>query len=101
MSPLLSAAERAEQQVPIAARLLDELRPGWFREVNPGALCMDSLDRCVLGQLYGSFLGGAHEVVVPREATHPYLMHAFSSYATERDWRREVERRRELAEEAL
>lgn len=41
------------------ALFLDEHAPGWAWCVDPGTLYMGCAERCVLGQLAGSFLEGA------------------------------------------
>ena len=39
--------------------LLDEKVPGWFERIDLDRLDMDSCARCVLGQLFGSFVRGS------------------------------------------
>src|SRR5437870_946870 len=43
----------AEVATRAGAALLDECRPGWFREVDLDRLNIDSPGDCPLGQLYG------------------------------------------------
>lgn len=44
-----TVAERAER----GAALLDERRPGWWREIDLGTLDIDSVCNCIAGQLGG------------------------------------------------
>lgn len=45
--------------------LLDRVYPGWVEEINVGKLNLNSLDNCVLGQLYGNFSVGLSKAVFP------------------------------------
>lgn len=48
-------------EVERGAALLDEVRPGWFREIDVKKLDLSQATNCVLGQLYGNWkLAGAH-----------------------------------------
>lgn len=47
-----------QEQVAAGAKLLDEKRPGWAKEVNLNTLEMNSFRRCMLGQLYGEYYKG-------------------------------------------
>jgi hypothetical protein len=40
------------------AALLDQVRPGWWREIALDRLAMESCNDCILGQLYGGFDNG-------------------------------------------
>lgn len=96
------AAREAVEQIIIAAQLLDVRRPGWFRRIDLGRLCMVSLYDCVLGQLFGDFSTGLHAFVYRESnAVYPLLLRAFQGDAPPVAWRREVERRLQLAEDAL
>jgi hypothetical protein len=53
-----SVSDSIESRVALGAALLDERRPGWFREVDRDSLEMGSCRRCVLGQLYGLYSAG-------------------------------------------
>lgn len=44
------------------ARLLDKRIPGWHNKINTEELKMDSCYRCVLGQIYGFYTRGLHQV---------------------------------------
>ena len=46
------SAEWRQQQVDLAATILDRAKPGWERRVNPDTLNLMSLDCCILGQVY-------------------------------------------------
>ncbi|TKK84613.1 hypothetical protein FDA94_28710 [Herbidospora galbida] len=43
---------------------LDEKNPGWFHDVNPDLLEMDSADACILGLLYGWYFSGLRALSV-------------------------------------
>lgn len=42
--------------------LLDEKDPGWWRLVDVACLDMNNCRQCVLGQVFGSYLGGAERL---------------------------------------
>lgn len=46
------------------ADLLDEQRPGWDREIDIGQLDIALGSACILGQLYGQYSVGVHELKV-------------------------------------
>jgi hypothetical protein len=58
-----------ERRPELGAITLDRLIPGWYWQVNIVTLEMRCGDRCILGQLYGSFLRGAYQIHLrwPRE----------------------------------
>jgi hypothetical protein len=41
------------EQVALAAKVLDQDRPGWHDCIKPSTLSMTSLTDCVIGQVYG------------------------------------------------
>lgn len=45
----------AERRVRRGAKFLDEVRPGWFRDVDPLELNLLNGRQCVLGQLEGHY----------------------------------------------
>lgn len=45
-----------------AVYLLDRHRPGWHNEINLALLDMQSMDRCILGQLYGDYATGINRL---------------------------------------
>lgn len=69
------------------AALLDRVRPGWARQVAPEALCMESCDSCVLGQLYGHYDVGWWAVVRPLPAWRLFstAAHGFTLRGDEQD----------------
>jgi hypothetical protein len=91
------------------AVLLDDARPNWFRELDLDQLNMDSMDDCVLGQLYdeaarstnhlSGFSLGFDELIRPRFVSRPSLQLGVCSVAPRSVWVAEVARRRELAGE--
>lgn len=90
------------------ARLLDVARPGWFRELDLDDLNMDSMDDCVLGQLYADFARpdghdtgfsyGFATLIRSRYIRNPELQLGVCSIAPRSVWLAEVARRVELAE---
>lgn len=44
------------------AIVLDRVRPGWAQDINLKKLDLADCEVCVLGQLYGSFMEGAHQL---------------------------------------
>jgi len=60
---LTEAEEReARDKVALGAKALDDLRPGWFREVDIKTLDMTDGAKCVLGQLYDFYGNGLKEL---------------------------------------
>lgn len=59
-----------EQRVRNGAELLDAKRPGWHMEIELDMLDIDSVDHCILGQLYGSWAEGTRDlgIAADREA---------------------------------
>lgn len=51
-----------ETEIRRGATLLDEKRPGWREKVDPDVLDLDSGGLCVLGQAYGQYDIGHHEL---------------------------------------
>lgn len=47
--------EAVRERVARGARLLDEAVPDWTKRVALDALAMERCDRCVLGQVHGSY----------------------------------------------
>lgn len=60
--PPLLGPERFAARVEQGAALLDVERPGWARQIDPWHLSMRQSTSCVLGQLYGSYSLGTHEL---------------------------------------
>ncbi len=48
------------------AALMDEVCPGWFNRIKLGDLAINSLEDCILGQIYGSFRKGCAEIRIRR-----------------------------------
>ena len=44
-----------EEHVARGIRLLDQVRPGWYNEIDWAGLVMEWPQDCILGQLYGGF----------------------------------------------
>jgi hypothetical protein len=54
-----------EDRVRRGAKLLDRIRPGWWRAIAADRLAMESCHHCILGQLYGGFLAGWLDYIRP------------------------------------
>lgn len=93
VEPYVTATDRA---IPAAAQLLDEVRPRWYREVNAHALNLVDVRRCVLGQLWGRYGDGEHELerYLLRHDRPTDVLDAFHGNASNELWRAEIERRR-------
>jgi len=70
-----SERERVER----GAALLSERRPDWYWNVNLSDLDIQSLKRCVLGQLYGGYNVGLSELNL--RAYNEDRHHGFDAYA--------------------
>jgi hypothetical protein len=91
-----------EDRVRRGAALLDEVQPGWWREIDTARLAMVTCDRCILGQLYGEFGTGWRVVLSPvrrdwpcNAADHGFTLYdPRESFADLTDaWRAEIARR--------
>lgn len=49
------AEQMLAERVTRGAQLLDEIRPGWYEEINLDKLNMESTCNCIVGQLVGTF----------------------------------------------
>lgn len=65
----------AEIKVRNGANLLDEKKPGWYREVAVDELEILCCNYCVLGQVYGHFMDGVLELNVD---IHDAWMYGFA-----------------------
>ena len=66
----ISLAERVAR----GARLLDEKRPGWAREIATDRLAMESCDECILGQLFHDYADGIF--MLKRDFPSTYIFRA-------------------------
>lgn len=55
---------RSRENVGSGAALLDQKRPGWYREIDLDQLEMGSDTKCVLGQLYGEYIKGRYTLTL-------------------------------------
>src|SRR5690349_3384032 len=53
----LETALPLADRVAAGAAFLDEVKPGWHKEIDVERLNLESSCRCVMGQLYGSYFG--------------------------------------------
>ncbi len=86
------------------AQLLDERRPGWYREIDIAQLDIALGSKCILGQVYGSYFEGVKAIGLACGQTAPYgFAVTFSGPAPDNyanltaAWREEIALRR-LAE---
>jgi hypothetical protein len=54
--------QQAASDVHMGALVLDLDRPDWYREVDTDKLDVGGFFSCVLGQLFGDYATGAHEL---------------------------------------
>lgn len=66
----MTSLEPARTRVERGADLLDHEWTGWETEVSLEDLNMVLHDRCVLGQLYGTYGVGLCELGIPTDARH-------------------------------
>lgn len=52
--------DEARQRVAKGAAHLDQVRPGWFRQIDVGTLSLCDECRCIVGQLCGDFNEFSH-----------------------------------------
>lgn len=78
----MTSLEPARTRVERGADLLDHAWTGWETEVSLEDLNMVLHDRCVLGQLYGTYGVGLCELGIPTDARH----YGFAGYSTSEDW---------------
>jgi hypothetical protein len=88
MTGLATLAVRVKR----GAAVLDERRPEWAGAVALDRLAMDSCDRCVLGQLYGSYWEGVPALAnaLPRCFRFSSAEHGFTLFDREQDFRDEA-----------
>lgn len=68
----MSLAERVARGV----ELLDRVRPGWAKEVDLDRLDVGRCDRCVLGQVFGSY-GTGLVIAFPNLTAGESVAHGF------------------------
>lgn len=61
-----------ENQIARGIELLDKQHPGWREKINLDDLSIASSDRCIVGQLYGSFWNGAEQMVPTYGSSRPF-----------------------------
>jgi hypothetical protein len=61
-----------EMHVTNGARLLDELEPGWYAEIDLARLTMSDCEDCVLGQLFGGYGDGLKHLGLTDESGTTY-----------------------------
>lgn len=77
------------------AALLDQARPGWFNEINIEELNMATGDKCILGQLYGTYFYGMDVLDICWGHNFGFNVHNRGSYTElQENWLKEIEKRR-------
>lgn len=88
---------RVEERVARGAARLDEVRPGWHRNVNVQTLDISSGRNCALGQVFGSYgVGTVAAGVTIDSAQHGFLSSVDATYGElTAEWKRLIETRLE------
>lgn len=66
-------------RVKAGAILLDEIKPGWFRDIDVVLLDLSSCEDCILGQLFGDY-DGFRETMFPLQEGESTQEHADRTY---------------------
>lgn len=74
-------------RVILGAKFLDKHHPGWYNEIKITTLNMDDGEKCVLGQLYGSFLAARLKLKILSCIDMGF-------YSPKRLWLKEIEKRK-------
>lgn len=95
----LRPVSASDREVSAAAELLDVVRPRWYREVDVTTLNLVDVNRCVLGQLWGSYHDGERQLerYLVRRDRDLRVLRAFNGDASNERWRAEIDRRRRVA----
>lgn len=82
-----------------AARLLDIVKPDWYKQVNILKLSMMDGTKCVLGQLYGQWWKGMHSLFGSTRPGDNYRASdtIFGNMANPISWVKQIEDRRGLS----
>lgn len=78
------------------AKLLDRAQPGWEERIDTETLNIASIDRCVLGQLYGSYAKGMEKLSVSiydHNSMRFSINHGFACAVDTHEWVRLVNKR--------
>lgn len=82
-----------EVKVASGAAMLDHVKTGWFREVNPALINSVDGEDSVLGQLYGSYWVGVDELRLSTPSEYDYGFRADDVQAIDRiieAWKSEI-----------
>jgi len=89
-------------RVDAGARLLDQKLPSWYRGVALDELAMQSCDRCILGQIYGSYTEGCDSLGLDWGGQYGFDRLVYSAGGKDSDypaladlWRAEIRKRLE------
>jgi hypothetical protein len=83
--------DRMKTDVARGARLLDQKRPDWYRDINIDTLDMGVCYDCILGQLYRDYGNGVHAVLAITDEPANYGFSIHREYgeppASEKEWK--------------
>lgn len=85
------------------ATKLDEMKPGWTNRVDERTLDMTSPERCVLGQVFGSYSYGLEQLGLRNRIAYGFdlndldFIFPFAWTRLRQAWKREIRARREAA----
>lgn len=65
------------EAVQLGIQRLDEVNPGWYREIDLETLDMSSAARCVLGQLYHTFSFGKEQLGISCGRDYGFALHIY------------------------
>lgn len=75
------------ERVAAGAELLDELYPEWEKQIDLDLIDMADGDRCIVGQLFGDYEGGLHDLGLGGDtegADHGFYLPAPADWRDER-----------------
>lgn len=83
----LAISEQLERAVILGAELLDSVKPGWWRKIDPETFLINSFERCILGQLFGNAYVGWRLLSAWTKPGSSAEDYGFADWATEPYWR--------------
>jgi len=102
--PTYSYVPSVQERVEAGASFLDEVHPGWDKEINLAELNMKSSTRCILGQVYGLYNKGMYTLRITTPVSRDLGFSAFpgtsSAYRlVTAEWKKLIKKRRAKAEQ--
>jgi len=92
--PFSPRKPKPNERVSDHAAMLDEIKPGWYQQINLRKLDLECSDRCVLGQVYGSYEQGVFELNATYPRINRLVFHDLGSSRNHKAWKNEIKRRR-------